>query len=905
MPKTDFNDRMLSLGLARVSEAAALASARLIGRGDEKAADQAAVNAMRDQLNLLDIAGTVVIGEGERDEAPMLFIGEKVGTGNGPEVDIALDPLEGTTLTAKDMPNALTVIAMGPRGSMLHAPDVYMDKLAVGPGLRRGVVTMDMEPGERVNALAAAKGCSTSDITVCVLERPRHEAMIEALRSTGCAIRLITDGDVAGIIHCAEASTGIDMYMGSGGAPEGVLAAAALKCMGGQMFGTAHVPRRRRARTREEGGDHQPRPRLYPRRPRDRRRDLRGDRRDRRLDRRWDQARGRLPDGRDDFDAIQDRLGAPDDVPEPGLSADGDALPAWLGVERSATGRRWTGLDAAQDRAAEAIAQTGLPHLLARHLARRGVAAADVEGFLAPRLRDLLPDPMLLRDTGIAADRLLVAVAGGQRVAIFADYDVDGAASAALLSGWLRAQGLAATLYVPDRIEEGYGPNAPAIAALARDHDLIVCVDCGTVSHDALAAADVTDVIVLDHHLGAETLPAVLAVVNPNRQDEDGALGHLCAAGVVFLVLVEANRRSRARGRAAPDLIAMLDLVALATVADVAPLVGVNRAFVRQGLTVLRGRARPGLVALADVAGMDGPPTAYHLGYLLGPRINAGGRIGAADLGARLLATDDPGEAAGLAERLDALNRERRTIEAGVTEAALEQAAGRDGPLAWAAGDGWHPGVVGIVASRLKEATGRPSVVVGLRPDGTGQGSARSVAGIDIGAAMQRLAAEGLLLRGGGHAMAAGLTVAAGGLEAAMDRLGELLARQGAGTARPRDLHIDATAMPGAANAELVAALDRAGPFGQGASAPRLAFPSMRAVHARPVGDGHLKATFTDGGPVRLETIAFRAAGSGLAAAVERAAGGPLHLAGRLEINRWQGRETVQLSLEDVAEQGS
>ena len=242
MAKTDFNDRMLSLGLARVSEAAALASAGWIGRGDEKAADQAAVNGMRDQLNLLDIRGTVVIGEGERDEAPMLYIGEEVGGGHadgtGPEVDIALDPLEGTTLTAKDMPNALTVIAMAPRGSLLHAPDVYMDKLAIGPGYRTGVVTMDMSPAERVNALAAAKGCSTHDITVCVLERPRHEAMIEELRTTDCAIRLITDGDVAGVIHCAEAQkTGIDMYMGSGGAPEGVLAAAALKCMGGQMFG--------------------------------------------------------------------------------------------------------------------------------------------------------------------------------------------------------------------------------------------------------------------------------------------------------------------------------------------------------------------------------------------------------------------------------------------------------------------------------------------------------------------------------------------------------------------------------------------------------------------------------------------------------------------------------------------
>ena len=238
MPEApEFHDRMLSLGLGRVSEAAALASARLIGRGDEEAADQAAVDAMRTQLNNLEIQGVVVIGEGERDEAPMLYIGEEVGTGTGPQVDIALDPLEGTTLTAKDMPNALAVIAMGPRGSMLHAPDTYMDKLAVGPGFRRGVVTMDMSPAERVNALAAAKGCSTEDITVCVLERPRHEDMIAEIRTTGAAIRLITDGDVAGVIHCAEPSTGIDMYMGSGGAPEGVLAAAALKCMGGQMFG--------------------------------------------------------------------------------------------------------------------------------------------------------------------------------------------------------------------------------------------------------------------------------------------------------------------------------------------------------------------------------------------------------------------------------------------------------------------------------------------------------------------------------------------------------------------------------------------------------------------------------------------------------------------------------------------
>lgn len=298
---------------------------------------------------------------------------------------------------------------------------------------------------------------------------------------------------------------------------------------------------------------------------------------------------------------------------------------------------------------------------------------------------------------------------------------------------------------------------------------------------------------------------------------------------------------------------------------------------------------------------MDGPPTPYHLGYLLGPRINAGGRIGAADLGARLLSTDDPAEAEALAARLDALNVQRRQIELGVTEVALAQAERRGGAIAWAAGDGWHPGVVGIVASRLKEATGRPAVVVGLRRDGVGQGSARSVAGVDIGAAIQRLAAEGWLLKGGGHRMAAGLTVEAARLEGAMERLEALLVRQGAGTKGPRDLQIDATLMPTAATRDLVARLEEAGPFGQAAPAPRFALPNLRATHTRAVGDGHLKITFTDGGAKRLDAIAFRAAGTGMQAALDKAAGAPLHAVGRLELNRWEGRESVQLKLEDVA----
>ncbi|MEM8822244.1 MAG: single-stranded-DNA-specific exonuclease RecJ [Pseudomonadota bacterium] len=574
---------------------------------------------------------------------------------------------------------------------------------------------------------------------------------------------------------------------------------------------------------------------------------------------------------------------------------------SYLGVSHSVTGRAWVGLDPAQERLAEAIAQNGQPLALARHLARRGVTVDEVPTFLAPKLRDLLPDPLTLRDMDVAASRLVAAAQTGERIAIFADYDVDGASSAALLVWWFRALGREATIYVPDRIDEGYGPNAPAMTKLAQGHDLIICVDCGTLSHNALAAAQGTDIIVLDHHLGGETLPPALAVVNPNRQDEDGTLAHLCAAAVVFLALVQANRHLRAAGVVHPDPLAMLDLVALATVADVAPLVGVNRALVTQGLSVMAGRQRPGLRALADVARLDGPPTSYALGYVLGPRINAGGRIGAADLGARLLSTTDDAEADALAARLDALNSERRAIETRVTEAAKNQAATRDGALAWAAGDGWHPGVVGIVASRLKEATGRPAVVIGMREDGTGQGSARSLAGVDIGSAIQRLAAEGLLLKGGGHRMAAGLTVIADNLDPAMARLEQLLSRPAADQGSGASLRIDATLMPGAATADLIRALDAAGPFGQGASAPRFAFPDLRVVYARPVGDGHLKVTLSDGGATRLDGIAFNAVTSGLSAAIEAAAGAPIHVAGRLELNRWQGRESVQIRLEDLA----
>ena len=579
-------------------------------------------------------------------------------------------------------------------------------------------------------------------------------------------------------------------------------------------------------------------------------------------------------------------------------------MSGFLGVDSSLTGRRWLGPAADIDRAAEALEQdTMLPRPLCQLLARRGVTAPEAESFLAPALRDLLPDPRSLKDMERAAARFVSAAKAGEKIAIFADYDVDGGSSAALLLTWLRAMNRNATLYVPDRIDEGYGPNEAAMAELAAKHDLIICVDCGTLSHDPIAAAKAADVVVLDHHLGGETLPDCLAVVNPNRQDETGDLAHLCAAAVVFLMLVEANRQLRETGTQGPDLMAMLDLVALATVADVAPLVGVNRALVRQGLKVMGRRDRPGLVALADVSRMDTAPNSYHLGFLLGPRVNAGGRIGQADLGARLLATADMHEAKAMAERLDQLNTERRDIEAAVRAAAMAQAEerGLDAPLVWAAGKDWHPGVVGIVASRLKESTNRPAIVIGFDEDGIGKGSGRSVSGIDLGASIQKLAAEGLLLKGGGHKMAAGLTVEKDSLAPAMARLSELLAQQGAGDLGPSDLKLDGMLMPGAASIDLITQLEAAGPFGASAPAPRFAFPDVEIRFAKRIGDSHLKITFSDGLAARLEAICFGAFDTALGPALENHQGARFHLAGRLEINTWGGRQSVQLRLEDAA----
>ncbi|WP_299885187.1 single-stranded-DNA-specific exonuclease RecJ [uncultured Ruegeria sp.] len=576
----------------------------------------------------------------------------------------------------------------------------------------------------------------------------------------------------------------------------------------------------------------------------------------------------------------------------------------FLGVEQSLSGRRWIGPTPEVERATDMLAQQAdLPRAVCQVLAQRGVPPMEAQSFLEPKLKELLPDPRNLKDMEIAAARFLHAAHQKQSIAVFADYDVDGGSSAALLLVWLRQMGMQATLYVPDRIDEGYGPNVPAMQALAKSHDLIICVDCGTLSHEPIAAVKGADVIVLDHHLGGETLPDCVAVVNPNRQDESGDLGYLCAAGVVFLMLVEAGRQMREAGTKGPDLISLLDLVALATVADVAPLIGANRALVRQGLKVMAARKRPGLMALSDVARMDSAPNSYHLGFLLGPRVNAGGRIGQAELGARLLSTESMSEAEALAERLDELNSERRDIENAVRAAALEQAEDRglDAPLVWAAGEGWHPGVVGIVASRLKETANRPAIVIGLDGD-EGKGSGRSVSGVDLGASIQRLAAEGLLVKGGGHKMAAGLTVKRDQLEPAMERLSVLLAKQGAGQGGLADLKLDGTLMPDSATVDLIEQIEKAGPFGASAPAPRYVLPDLQVRFAKRVGESHLKLSLSDGMSSGLDAIAFGAFDGPIGQRLSNHGGARFHFAGRLEINSWGGRQNVQLRLEDAAE---
>ena len=582
---------------------------------------------------------------------------------------------------------------------------------------------------------------------------------------------------------------------------------------------------------------------------------------------------------------------------------------AFLGVERSVTGRRWRARPA-DERAGLAIAQRlSLPEIIGRLLAGRGIGAEAAESFLNPTLRDLLPDPSRFKDMDGAAERLAYAVRQGEGIAVFGDYDVDGATSSALLARFFAAVGRPLRIYIHDRMKEGYGPNLPALLALkAEGIGLVVTVDCGITAFEPLAAAAAAglDFIVVDHHVAEPRLPRAFAVVNPNRLDEAPGHGQLAAVGVAFLLAVAVNRALRKAGwydggRAEPDLRQLLDLVALGTICDVVPLTGVNRALVTQGLKIMGARANIGLAALADVARLNEAPGTYHAGFLLGPRVNAGGRVGAADLGARLLSTGDPQEAAAIARQLDAFNTERRQIEETVLVEAIAQAESRLAPgLVLVSSQGWHPGVIGIVASRLKERYGRPACVVALG-EGIGKGSGRSVAGIDLGNAVIAARQAGLLVNGGGHAMAAGFTVEAGKLAALQGFLANRL-DAGLDGERPQPtLDLDAALQPGGATSDLLRQIERLGPFGSGNAEPRFAITAARIVRADPAGEAHVRCIVSGADGGRLKAIAFRSLENELGRALLQRAGPALHLAGHLRADRWNGRDDVQLLIDDAA----
>lgn len=587
----------------------------------------------------------------------------------------------------------------------------------------------------------------------------------------------------------------------------------------------------------------------------------------------------------------------------------GEAGSVFLGVERSATGRRWrTRLD--DDRTALGMAQRlGLPEIVARVLAARCQDEASVPAFLEPRLRDQLPDPAHLKDMDAAAARVASAVERGETIAVFGDYDVDGATSSALLHRFLAAAGGKVRVYIPDRQREGYGPNAPALLRLKEEGAaVVITVDCGITAHAPLQAAAEAglEVVVIDHHVAEPKLPTAVAVVNPNRLDETSPHRQLAAVGVAFLLAVAVNRTLRARNwyanRPEPSLVDLLDLVALGTVCDVVPLTGLNRVFVAQGLKVMGQRRNVGLLALAEVAKVAQLHSCYHLGFVLGPRVNAGGRVGEASLGTRLLTTEDPEEARTIAARLDGYNRERQSLEAGVLEAATQQVLTQgNSPLVFAAGEGWHPGVIGIVAGRLRERFERPAIVVALA-DGVGKGSGRSARGVDLGGAVIASRQAGMLINGGGHPNAAGFTVAA-------ERLDELREFLTARVEAEADTNLPALTLDGAlslaaATPDLLTALERVGPYGVGNPEPRFAFPTVRVAKADIVGEKHVRCFLTDPRGSRLSGIAFRAVGTALGDALLDKSGSSLHIAGRLRADEWKGEIRVQLHLEDAARAG-
>ncbi|HEV7275006.1 MAG TPA: single-stranded-DNA-specific exonuclease RecJ [Devosiaceae bacterium] len=586
----------------------------------------------------------------------------------------------------------------------------------------------------------------------------------------------------------------------------------------------------------------------------------------------------------------------------------------FLDVHKSLSGRAWIDrLDSAGTRTATAISQrSGLSEILARVLAGRGVAIDEAEAYLVPTIRELMPDPSTLTDMDALADRLAAAIANNEQVALFGDYDVDGACSCALLIRYLRHFGLEPQVHIPDRIFEGYGPNIAAIDKLIDSGaTLLVTLDCGTVSDDPIAHARARgiDVLVIDHHLSDAELPQATALVNPNRPDDVSGLRYLCAAGVAFMALVATNRVLRQRGDTGlPDLMGLLDLVALATVCDVVPLCGLNRGFVIRGLEIARQARNRGIAALALAARINGPLNPYHLGYLIGPRINAGGRIGNAALGAELLSLDDEHQSLIIAGQLNELNTERQRIELEAVEEAVRAAedeigGGEGPPVLVLASARWHAGIVGLVAARLRERFERPAFAIALAPDGTGTGSGRSMPGVDLGTAVIAAVERGLLVKGGGHAMAAGVTVAPGRIGALRAHLTESLGAAVTGARAATALPIDAAMTARGATTDFVHEIERAGPFGAGNPQPVFAFPAHRAKFAEVVGaGGHVRFTLTSEDGARLKAIAFRAASTPLGQVM--LAGGnetPLHVAGTLGIDHWQGREMVQLRLLDAA----
>ncbi|SKB89845.1 single-stranded-DNA-specific exonuclease RecJ [Sphingopyxis flava] len=581
-----------------------------------------------------------------------------------------------------------------------------------------------------------------------------------------------------------------------------------------------------------------------------------------------------------------------------------------LGIDRSILGQPWQWRRASADMGGEGLAPDDLVTQL---LLARGVARADVERQRLPTLRSFMPDPSLFRDMEAAAARLADAVEGREAVTIFGDYDVDGATSAALLVRLLRALDVPVGAYIPDRLMEGYGPSGAALVRIGEAGSrLVVTVDCGAQAFDAIAEAKAAgvEVIVVDHHQCATSLPDAFAVVNPNRLDEAeeaAAHGNLAAVGVAFLLGAALLRTLRARGffgqRPEPALIELLDLVALGTVADVARLTGFNRALVAQGLKVMARRGNIGLAALMDAARLTKPPSASDMGFALGPRINAGGRVGKSDLGVRLLTTTDPNEAAEIAQELNRLNEERRAIEAAVLDEAIAaSAACANAPVAIVAGAGWHPGVIGIVAGRMKEKLHRPAIVIALCEDGIGKGSGRSISGVDLGAAILAAKETGLLVAGGGHAMAAGLTVAPGKLDALGAFLNERLAADVERASGGKSLLIDAMLAPRGISPLWCDAIESAGPYGAGWPAPRVATGPVRIVESGIVGTDHVRLIVSGDDGARFKAIAFRSADTELGQALLHARGGrKLWLAGRAKRDDWGSRPAAELHLEDAA----